>query len=144
MSDAENKLHLRIRNAYAEITRGAAEVSRWLKTRNAPASAEYLAVLAIEEQATNCIKYGYDDAAEHVIEIELSLSGEEMVLTVTDDGHPFNPLNAPPPDTGSPIEDRPVGGLGIHLLRGLSDRIQYERLGDRNRLAIHKAIAGPP
>src|SRR5690242_20394320 len=92
-------LTLRVKNAFAEIPAANATASQWLSERKAPASANYLANLAIEELVTNCIKYGYDDSAEHIIEIELKLTNGELALTVTDDGHPFNPLESPEPDT---------------------------------------------
>jgi hypothetical protein len=59
---------------------------------------------------------------------------------VTDDGRPFNPLELTPPDTNLPVEDRPIGGLGIHLLRKLSDRMEYARIEGKNRLTLWEAI----
>src|SRR5690242_16067016 len=89
ISRMEDRLTLRVKNAFAEIPAANEAASRWLAERNAPPSADYLANLAIEELVTNCIKYGYDDSAEHIIEIEVALSAGELVLTVSDDGHPF-------------------------------------------------------
>ena len=137
-----DQLNLRVKNAFAEIPAANEAASRWLAARQAPPAADYLANLTIEELVTNCVKYGYDDANEHVIEIELSLSPAELVLTVTDDGHPFNPLELPEPDTNLPVEDRAVGGLGIHLLRKMSDRMEYVRTDGKNRLTIHKSLSG--
>jgi len=136
----DEQLNLRIKSAFAEIPTANEAASRWLAARNVPPAADYLANLAIEELVTNCIKYGYDDAGEHVIEIELKLSANELVLTVTDDGHPFNPLELPEPDTSLPVEDRPIGGLGIHLLRKMSDRMDYERHAGENRVTIRKSL----
>lgn len=138
----DDQLTLRVKSAFAEIPAANEAASRWLADRNAPPAADYLANLAIEELVTNCIKYGYEDSAEHVIEIELKLSAGEMVLSVTDDGHPFNPLELPEPDTRLPVEDRPVGGLGIHLLRKMFDRMEYTRDGDKNRLILRKTLGG--
>ena len=137
-----DQLNLRVKNAFAEIPAANEAASRWLADRHAPPAADYLANLTIEELVTNCVKYGYDDTNEHVIEIELSLSPAELVLTVTDDGHPFNPLELPEPDTNLPVEDRAVGGLGIHLLRKMSDRMEYVRTDGKNRLTIHKSLSG--
>ncbi len=133
-------LTLRIKNAFTEIPTVSETASNWLAERNAPPAADYLANLALEELITNCIKYGYDDALEHVIEIELKFSGGELVLTVVDDGHPFNPLEQPEPDTDLPVEDRPIGGLGIHLLRKMSDHMEYTRLENQNRLTLRKSF----
>ena len=62
------------------------------------------------------------------------------MLTVTDDGHPFDPREVPEPDIQLPVEERPVGGLGIHLLRKMSDRMEYGREGGRNRLCLRKSL----
>jgi anti-sigma regulatory factor (Ser/Thr protein kinase) len=138
----EDHLTLRIKNAFAEIPAANEIASRWLAGHHAPPAADHFASLTIEELVTNCIKYGYDDSAEHTIEVELKLSAGELVLTVTDDGHPFNPLELPEPDTSLPMEERPIGGLGIHLLRKISDRMDYARTEGRNRLTLHKSLAG--
>src|ERR1041385_8301051 len=98
-SEMPDHLNLRVKNAFAEIPAANEAASRWLAHRNAPPAADYLANLAIEELVTNCIKYAFDDTHEHIIEIELKLSAHELLLTVTDDGHPFNPLELPAPDT---------------------------------------------
>jgi anti-sigma regulatory factor (Ser/Thr protein kinase) len=130
--------HLRVRNSFDAIPSANDAVTRWLEERKVSAAATYLANLAIEELVTNSIKYGYDDTAAHEIEITLSLNNSHLVLTVSDDGHAFNPLEAPEPDTSLPLEDRPVGGLGIHLLRKLADQMTYERRDGRNRVTIVK------
>jgi len=136
----DDQLTLRVKNAFAEISAASEAASRWLAHRNAPPAADYFANLAIEEIVANCIKYAYDDANEHIIEIELKLSADDLTLTVTDDGHPFNPLEFPPPNTNLPLEDRPIGGLGIHLLRKSSDRMEYARVESKNQLTLRKSL----
>ena len=136
----KDHLILRVKSAFAEIPAANEAASRWLADHNVPPAADYLANLAIEELVTNCIKYGYDDSAQHVIEIELELSAGEMILTVTDDGHPFNPLELPAPNTSAPVEDLPIGGLGIHLLRRMSDHMDYARTDGKNRLTLRKSL----
>ena len=61
-----------------------------------------------------------------------------MTMVVEDDGHPFNPLEQMEPDTNLPIEERPIGGLGLHLLRKLSDRMEYVWKNGRNRVTLQK------
>src|SRR5262245_48745848 len=120
-------LRLRIKNSFEAIPLANEAVSQWLEQRKTSPAAIYLATLAVEELVTNCVKYGYDDKLEHEIQIELSVADGQMSLTVSDDGHEFNLLEVPEPDTSLPVEDRPVGGLGIHLLRRLADSLTYER-----------------
>ena len=64
--------------------------------------------------------------------------GKELHITITDTGIPFNLLNAPPPDLTSNLVDRPIGGLGIHLVRSLMNSVEYERKGGKNRLHLRK------
>ena len=136
----DDQLTLRVKNAFAEIPAANEAASRWLADRNSSPVADYFANLTIEELVTNCIKHGYDDKGEHIIEITLKLSANELVLSVTDDEHSFNPLKLPKPDTHLPMEDRPIGGLGIHLLRKMSDRMEYERKGGKNQITLHKSL----
>jgi len=136
----EDQLTLRIKNVFADIPSANEAASRWLAAHQVPASVDYLANLAIEELATNSIKYGYDDAGEHVIEFELRIAHGEMVLVVTDDGHPFNPLDFKEPDMRLPIEEKPIGGLGIHLLRKMADKMEYIRQDGKNRVTLRKSL----
>ncbi len=137
-------LELRIRNRPEDLSPAMEAISRWLESRGAFAGAEYLALLAVEELVTNCIKYAYDDALEHWIRVGIRLSGDELVVSIQDDGHPFDPRLLPEPDTDLPIEERPIGGLGIHLLRNLFDALDYSRVDGHNRVVLRKrAAAGP-
>jgi anti-sigma regulatory factor (Ser/Thr protein kinase) len=138
-----DELALEIKNTFESVHSTNETVSRWLAERKAPAEIQYFANLAIEEFVTNSIKYGYEDANEHVIEVSLSLSNGELAMTLTDDGRAFNPLQAPPPDLHLAVEERPVGGLGIYLVRKMSDRMEYAREGTRNRLTFHKLFPKP-
>ncbi len=88
--------------------------------------------LFYEEQVTNIIKYGYNDTNEHIIEIEIEYSNNTLICSVIDDGHFFNPLDNPEPDLDVPIEERKIGGLGILLIKKLSDNCYYERKDNLN------------
>ena len=63
-------------------------------------------------------------------------------MTVADDGIPFNPLSIAPPDTGLSVEDRRIGGLGIHLVRNIMDEVTYNRRTDRNVVILVKYLSG--
>ena len=141
MNDMNERLFLHVRNSFDAIPPANEAVSQWLESRQVAAPACYLANLAVEELVTNSIKYGYDDTAAHEIEISLALSEGGIVLTVSDDGRAFNPLAAPEPDTNLPMEERPVGGLGIYLLRKLADGMTYERRDGHNIVTIVKRTA---
>jgi anti-sigma regulatory factor (Ser/Thr protein kinase) len=99
--------------------------------------------LALEEVLANIISYGYADEGEHRIAVSLEVRSGEIRVEVDDDARPFNPLEAPEVDTTTPPDERPVGGLGIHLVRQLMDGLEYRRQGDRNHLTMRKATGMP-
>lgn len=133
------QFRLTIKNLLAEIPPATELAADWLLSRGIDEHHTHFARLVIDEVVSNCVKYGYSDSSEHHIEIELGHDGENILVAVIDDGHPFNPLEHPEPDTSLPIEERPIGGLGIHLLRKMADRIEYERSNGRNRLTLLKS-----
>jgi len=94
--------------------------------------------LALEEHLTNVLNYAYPDSASHEIRIRLSCEERTLHVEVEDDGRAFNPLQAPPVDTSLPLEQRPIGGLGVHLMRQFMDTLDYRREGDRNILHMTK------
>ena len=96
--------------------------------------------VALDEILTNVISYAYADGGEHSIIIRFSLEQGRLIIAVEDDGRPFNPLNAPEPDTKQLLEERPLGGLGIHLVRKLIDELEYRRQNDRNILVMRLKV----
>ena len=98
------------------------------------------AQLVLEEVVVNSICHGFTEEGDHRVEVRIALTGGDLILTTLDDGIPFNPLDAPPADVDAPIEDRPIGGLGIHLVRNLMDSVTYERTDDGNRLVMRKSL----
>jgi anti-sigma regulatory factor (Ser/Thr protein kinase) len=97
--------------------------------------------LVLDEITINVMRHGHDDDQEHEILIVLALDGRVLTITVEDDGRPFDPLTAPAPDLTLPVEERPLGGLGIHLVRMSVDEMTYRRDGDRNVLTMRKKLA---
>lgn len=100
--------------------------------------------LVAEELLVNVADYGHDDRAEHWVRVELEREGDEVRLRFEDDGRPFDPLAAPAPDLEGPVEERPVGGLGVHLVRSLVDRAEYARVEGHNVLTVHRHLGPPP
>lgn len=133
-------LTIKVRNSLDAIPPVSAEAASWLQSYRPSPQVQDLVLLAIEELVTNCIKYGYDDEDEHTIVIVLSINDENLIIDVIDDGHAFDPLAVSPPDFSLGIKDRPIGGLGIYLLRQLADRITCERRDGLNRLTLTKRM----
>jgi anti-sigma regulatory factor (Ser/Thr protein kinase) len=99
-------------------------------------------MMAADEACTNIIKYGRSGD----IEIKCDVEDGKVEVEIVDDGVPFDPLKAPPPDIDGPLEERKVGGLGIYFIRALTDYLRYERRGGKNVLTmtvIHSSGADP-
>jgi anti-sigma regulatory factor (Ser/Thr protein kinase) len=141
MSASRTSLTLQVPGTMEAIHPATVRAESWLVEHQVSFEAMYLVSLAIEELVTNCIKYGYDDSQEHTIDIVLCVEDATLTMDVVDDGHPFNPLEAPRPDLSLPVEDRPIGGLGLHLLRELADNVSYERRDGTNRLTLTKRMS---
>jgi len=132
-----------VANRLSEITKLHQKVEALGKDLGLSVEAIHACKLALEEVVTNVVKYGHDDGKEHLIEVELTADAAgEIRLTVRDDGKPFNPLDAAGTDTRSPLDDRPIGGLGIHIVRKVMDEVRYERRGGRNILTLTKHARG--
>jgi anti-sigma regulatory factor (Ser/Thr protein kinase) len=101
--------------------------------------------LALDEVVTNIISHGSSGGACREIAIRVAYRNGDLTAVVSDDGKPFNPLLQPPPDIDAAIEDRPIGGLGIHLVRTLMDAVDYRWSEGRNCLAfrLHVDPADP-
>ncbi|MDE2997663.1 MAG: ATP-binding protein [Gemmatimonadota bacterium] len=98
--------------------------------------------LAIEELGNNVVRHGFDGGPGE-IEITLTSDDERITLEIVDDGRPFNPLeDAPEPDVEAALEDRPIGGLGIHLVLTMMDEMHYKRENGRNHLTLVKRRSG--
>ena len=96
--------------------------------------------LALDELFTNVVSYGLDDQAEQQISFSLDNCGDEIKITVTDGGKPFDPTCAPDPALDLPLDKQPVGGLGIFLMRQYTDRIEYRRENKKNIVTLTKKI----
>ena len=96
--------------------------------------------LVIEEAVSNIIFYAYNNNDKHKITISISLENNRLTIKITDDGIPFNPLAQQQPDINLPVEERPVGGLGIFLISQMMDEMNYARLKNQNILTLKKSI----
>jgi anti-sigma regulatory factor (Ser/Thr protein kinase) len=133
-------LTIEVRNTTDAIAPASARAEAWLEAFDPSPKAMYLVPLAIEEIVTNCINYGYDDTDEHTIFITLSVADQTLTMTVVDDGHAFDPLARSTPDLSVAVEDRQIGGLGIHMLKNLADGMAYERRDGTNCLTLTKRL----
>ncbi len=96
--------------------------------------------LAVEEVVVNVMNYAYPDGKQGFVTVKAMSDGHELRLVVIDSGVAFDPTNKEKPDVSLSVEERPIGGLGIFLVRELMDSINYERTDGRNILTMMKNI----
>jgi len=132
-------LQIVINNQPGEKLKVVQALEEFSRDHHLPASVVQAADLALEEHLTNLMSYGLADNCEHPIEVRFSLA-PDFIIEVEDDGPPFNPLHLPPVDTTLPLEQRPIGGLGIHLMRQFMDDIEYHSAGGKNVLRMRKCV----
>lgn len=109
----------------------------YFAARHAPQAAIAALMVAVDEVVSNILNHGGEALA---VRVSAGAGGAAAWVEVEDDGPPFDPTAAASPDTGLALEDREVGGLGIHLVRKLADEVAYERRGERNRLRFSKTF----
>ena len=136
-----NNLKLEFKNNLPDLSKGLDEALSWLTPFNLTPDASYVTILAIEELATNAINLGYTDNQEHLIQVEIIVEKDQLLIQYRDDGVFFKPLEVQEPDTNLPVEDRPTEGLGILLLRKISDDMTYERADGINFVTVSKSTS---
>lgn len=94
--------------------------------------------LVLEEVVSNIIFYGFPDKDRHDIIIRLELLNDIITIITEDDGILFNPLTVQAPDLDLPVEQREIGGLGIHFVQTIMDEVIYERKNNKNLLILRK------
>ena len=96
--------------------------------------------LALEEAVVNVMNYAYPEGSFGEIDISVSFSDGSITFTIKDSGKPFDPTKVSVPDTSLSAEERPIGGLGIYLVRELMDEVSYCYENNHNILTLKKKI----
>lgn len=131
---------LTIENKPGEVARVNAAFTEFAGAYAVPTSVRRSLNVALDELLHNTLAHGFAGRQGGAVTIEVELGTDRLTVTLSDDGQPFNPLDAASPDTASPLEDRPVGGLGIHLVRRLMDEVHYHRRGSHNVVVLVKRL----
>ena len=131
---------VRLHNRLSELDHLAEAVEAFGQAHGLSPKLIYQIGLVLDELLTNTISYGYADEDEHAIDVRMVQEGNRLRFVLTDDAAPFDPLSVRSPDLASPADERRIGGLGVHLVRTIMDRVAYERVGNHNRLVLEKDI----
>lgn len=132
------ELKLSLRSTLEEIARAQAAVERFAEAEALSEQTAFALQVTLEEVLANVVHHGYEGGGAHPIEVRVRAAEAEIELEVVDDGKPFDPLSMPPPKLDAPLEERDVGGLGVHMVKQLMDEVRYRRDGGHNVLTMRK------
>jgi anti-sigma regulatory factor (Ser/Thr protein kinase) len=135
---SENTLELEIINDLKEVSVVIAEFESFCLKHNVENTAVQKMNVVLDEIINNIINYGYPQEEERLISVKITIENSSMTLIITDDGVAFNPFSIDKPDLSLSLEDRPIGGVGLHIVKNLMDSYAYERVSDRNIVEIVK------
>lgn len=133
-------LKINLTNNISDLTILVTKLEQFFEENNTP-SISMPMTLVLEELYTNTITHGASDGREVFIEVNLGIDKNELVVTYKDNGMPFNVLELPDPDLTASIENREVGGLGVHYVKVLTDSVEYEYVEKQNVLKMKKKLS---
>ncbi|MDD3166810.1 MAG: ATP-binding protein [Bacteroidales bacterium] len=131
---------LTIRNAVDELNRVVVLLEQLEEECQLPAGSMLPINLVLEEALSNVIFYAYEAGSSQEIHIEIEYVAPRLKITIKDTGKAFDPIQKEDPNLHLPVEERPIGGLGIFLMRKIMDEISYVRLGKENILRMTKIM----
>lgn len=126
----------------AEVRRLAAGVEAFIARHGLPPALAFAFNLCFEELIANTLSHGAPDTPPCPIRVRLTLAATELRAEIVDRAAAFDPFaDAPPPDLAGGVDERRVGGLGVHLVKHTMDRVAHRREGDHNVVTLAKSLA---
>jgi len=134
------QLLLTIKNRYEDMGIVDERFSEFADVNDLPDPVRQSVSIVLDEMLNNIISYAYQGEKEKEIDIQVELAGNRLVITLKDGGVPFNPFSRETPDTSESLEEREIGGLGIHLVRSMMDEYNYQRQISKNVVTLVKLL----
>ena len=134
------KRRLVLPNDVQEVPKLAGFIDEFCETCGIDMSTTMSLNLAIEEAVVNVMDYAYPNGGKGDVYIEAECDNDVMTFIIRDNGIPFDPTKASEVDTTLSAEERPIGGLGIHLVRTIMDTEEYSYTGGQNVLTLKKKL----
>ena len=128
------------KNDLAEVEPLQSTLARFCKLHGVPSRHQHALNLALDEAVTNIVKHGLGANGAHQIRVQVRLDGTDFSAQIEDDGPEFNPTKYPAVDCTKSMGERPLGGLGIHLVRSLVTKLEYRRENGKNVLTLLKRV----
>ena len=134
------KLSLEFTNDLAELENLSRHVENFCEVNGLAKKNAFELNLVIDEAFTNIVSYAFNDKKKHQIKIDIRIINKELLVRIEDDGAPFDPTTAEKTDMCCPIEDRKIGGVGLHLINRIMSSVFYKRKKDKNILVLKKCL----
>lgn len=126
---------IEIRSDLEELPRLVEFIDGFVEEHTLPPKLGMQLNLALEELVTNVIQHGYA-GAPGAIQLRLERDGETVQAVLIDRAPAYDPFSTAEPNLDAPIEERSIGGLGVHLVREMAESVDYVRRGEENRVTI--------
>ena len=139
---SSSRQSLTLKASLAELDRLVEFVEAFCAPHHATDADRNALHLALEEAFTNAVTHGYQNNENGKVVVDLEISGRQITATVIDQAPPFDPLARPEVNTSAPLEERAIGGLGVHFLKKLMDSAHYARRDGNNVLTLVRTIGG--
>ncbi len=134
---------LNIKNNISDLSRLAPFIEQLAETFDVYPDKVFKINLALDEAMANVVSYAYPEGTEGEITLTAEKENDILVLKIIDEGAPFDPTKEGDVDTTLSVEERPIGGLGIFLIKQMMDTVAYQRIGNKNVLTMTMGGALP-
>lgn len=129
-----------LQNRLSDIQCARHEVIDLAKSHGFAESTSAVLQMVVDEILSNIIQYGYEDQNEHEIQLRVHIHTSSVTLEFIDTGVPFDPTARTFTNVHQPIDQRSIGGLGIHFVNNMIENMVYDRTAGKNHLTIELAI----
>ncbi len=129
-----------IKNDISEISKLATFIGELSEELDLTPELNFNLNLVLEEAVSNVILYAYGEEKHKEISLMANMSDGNLVFVLTDSGKVFDPTKVPDADITLSAEEREIGGLGIFLIRQIMDKVDYQRIGEKNVLTMRKQL----
>lgn len=136
------RLDMTLDSRIEEIQGLADAFDQFCEAHGIPSRPAFQFNLCFDELLTNVVQHGLDSVAGHPIKVSVLLTDLMLQAEIVDDGPAFDPLQRPPVDTEADIDDREIGGLGVHMVRTMMDMVSYRRVDGCNHFRFGQQVAG--
>jgi serine/threonine-protein kinase RsbW len=133
-------LELRLRGANAGFGDAIDAVNGFADRAHLPAELRHDVLVIVDEVLSNVLRHGGTGVGDLEVDMRMAIEDDTLVLRFADSGSPFDVLSVQAPDLDIPAGQRPAGGLGLVLIRALTDTQRYLREGGRNVLVLTRAV----